>query len=90
MYTPITHCFHAARKRAKGFTVLICTVRLISYRMYVSADPRYTKMASDTAGLMDRVAACVEGIPELDLLVKPDAAITPIVAAPGSGINIYK
>ena len=52
-------------------------------------DAGYAKMASETDGLMKRVAACVAAIPELDLLVKPDAAITPIVAAPGSGVDIY-
>jgi len=41
-------------------------------------DDGYREMARDIAGLVDRVKATVKSIPELKLLVEPDAAIVPI------------
>lgn len=52
-------------------------------------DDGYAKMARDTVKLMRAVADAVAEIPELELLVEPDAAITPIVATKASGVSIY-
>jgi hypothetical protein len=47
-------------------------------------------MAKDTTQLMNTVVEAVESIEELELLVVPHAAIVPIVAKKGSGIEIYQ
>ena len=50
----------------------------------------YEKMAAEMVSLVDRVKAAVgpgSPNPELQLLVEPDAAIVPIVAAPGGALG---
>jgi len=50
----------------------------------------YLEMAASTAKLTQAVVDAVGKIPELELLVQPHAAIIPIVAKKGSGVEIYQ
>eukprot|EP00615_Pteridomonas_danica_P002513 CAMPEP_0114346224 /NCGR_PEP_ID=MMETSP0101-20121206/12882_1 /TAXON_ID=38822 ORGANISM="Pteridomonas danica, Strain PT" /NCGR_SAMPLE_ID=MMETSP0101 /ASSEMBLY_ACC=CAM_ASM_000211 /LENGTH=495 /DNA_ID=CAMNT_0001482711 /DNA_START=106 /DNA_END=1593 /DNA_ORIENTATION=+ len=53
-------------------------------------DNGYSKMASDTDRIMKVIMKTVDNNPDLELLVRPSAAIIPIVCAKGSNINIYQ
>ena len=47
-------------------------------------------MAEEVTQVADQMAEIVAKIPELQLLVQPDAAIVPITTAPGAGFSIYQ
>ncbi len=50
----------------------------------------YLKMAREHRMMLDKAEAAVGEIDGLEMLVRPDAAIVPIIASKGSGIDIYK
>ena len=50
----------------------------------------YRRMAEEVTQVADQMAEIVAKIPELQLLVQPDAAIVPITTAPGAGFSIYQ
>lgn len=52
-------------------------------------DDGYRAMARHMDELTTKVIKCVESIPEVELLTRPDCAIIPIVATKSSGLNVY-